>query len=864
MSQQPNSTNWSTSLLPENLMLHNTLTDLANAHVPYKALLPNEWIGTADIIPYDGVSVVIALKLATYQVSNDFPGAPTDFGKLRRYRRNILQVIRSYSSMFTRSVAKLSTPTFLEKLFILAVEEGDSEMVEILLESGLDPTKCNGSCLFPSGEFSPLETCCFAIATGVGNLSWTDSRTKIVKILLSSKPQYDHRYRIPFTLHSALSKALRGNASYEAIELLVGAGAPVSNTIFTQSLTSTDVLVHTFLNDVRTKSTHDSVTDGWKLSQLELCLSSRKDLLEQYMLWDGFNDTSELIAAVRFASSQNDITLLQAIIIPANTIIDTFIITPNILKNELRRILRVYREHQETSEYSTDFILNYIAGAISRDDETIVSWLSQRVLLSDNQRKIAVAEILERAAERNSASILEHILPTVRHIGVDNFTTSLNKAISVGQENVVVILMKFVLYECCNSPSHRQGGYYTACASDFQRALGWRNWDLLRLFLDTDIDLEESEVDQLIIEVVTWGDFLILEDLLSIYEFSCPSDDSYALSIAAGQDDINKVRSLVRHGARSHYKEGQPSALEKAIRLGNEEMVRCLLNQSDPDDYGAIIASEGHIHLRELLMTSVKQKIANGTKGICLMRAIVNGDCEKVKAFLNAGIINEQHCVDFLHGFPHPLKMNCLQYPLELALDNKQTAVVELLLANHADPNLIEHVLHPGGLLGINIWQRNIEIIRLLISHNANINPPLSHGLQQTPLQVAVDTGDTEIVQFLLEHNAAVNAEPARRRGATALQIAAMKGYLHMACLLLEYGANVFAPAAKIDGRTAFEGAAEHGRIDMVRLLWNATWGKGFGEEQHRYAIEFAEMRGHSSVAQYIRELVQSLEADGM
>lgn len=864
MSQQPNSTNWSTSLLPENLMLHNTLTDLANAHVPYKALLPNEWIGTADIIPYDGVSVVIALKLATYQVSNDFPGAPTDFGKLRRYRRNILQVIRSYSSMFTRSVAKLSTPTFLEKLFILAVEEGDSEMVEILLESGLDPTKCNGSCLFPSGEFSPLETCCFAIATGVGNLSWTDSRTKIVKILLSSKPQYDHRYRIPFTLHSALSKALRGNASYEAIELLVGAGAPVSNTIFTQSLTSTDVLVHTFLNDVRTKSTHDSVTDGWKLSQLELCLSSRKDLLEQYMLWDGFNDTSELIAAVRFASSQNDITLLQAIIIPANTIIDTFIITPNILKNELRRILRVYREHQETSEYSTDFILNYIAGAISRDDETIVSWLSQRVLLSDNQRKIAVAEILERAAERNSASILEHILPTVRHIGVDNFTTSLNKAISVGQENVVVILMKFVLYECCNSPSHRQGGYYTACASDFQRALGWRNWDLLRLFLDTDIDLEESEVDQLIIEVVTWGDFLILEDLLSIYEFSCPSDDSYALSIAVGQDDTNKVTSLVRHGARSHYKEGQPSALEKAIRLGNEEMVRCLLNQSDPDDYGAIIASEGHIHLRELLMTSVKQKIANGTKGICLMRAIVNGDCEKVKAFLNAGIINEQHCTNFLHGFPHPPKGNCLQYPLELALDNKQTAVVELLLANHADPNLIEHVLYPGGLLGINITQKNIEIIRLLISHNANINPPLSHGLQQTPLQVAVDTGDTEIVQFLLEHNAAVNAEPARRRGATALQIAAMKGYLHMACLLLEYGANVFAPAAKIDGRTAFEGAAEHGRIDMVRLLWNATWGKGFGEEQHRYAIEFAEMGGHSSVAQYIRELVQSLEADGM
>lgn len=112
-----------------------------NAHVPYKALLPNEWIGTADTILYDGISVDIALKLAIYQVSNDFPRIPAIYSiKLYELRRNVLKLIRSFSSMFTRSVAKLSAPTFLEKLFILAVEEGDSEMVEILLESGLDPT----------------------------------------------------------------------------------------------------------------------------------------------------------------------------------------------------------------------------------------------------------------------------------------------------------------------------------------------------------------------------------------------------------------------------------------------------------------------------------------------------------------------------------------------------------------------------------------------------------------------------------------------------------------------------------------------------------------------------------------------------
>ena len=79
-----------------------------------------------------------------------------------------------------------------------------------------------------------------------------------------------------------------------------------------------------------------------------------------------------------------------------------------------------------------------------------------------------------------------------------------------------------------------------------------------------------------------------------------------------------------------------------------------------------------------------------------------------------------------------------------------------------------------------------------------------------------------------MTRGADVNAPPAVRGGATALQLAAIGGYIGIVVVLLDNGANVFASAARMNGRTAREGAPEHGRIDMIKVLFNATEGKGF------------------------------------
>jgi ankyrin repeat protein len=102
------------------------------------------------------------------------------------------------------------------------------------------------------------------------------------------------------------------------------------------------------------------------------------------------------------------------------------------------------------------------------------------------------------------------------------------------------------------------------------------------------------------------------------------------------------------------------------------------------------------------------------------------------------------------------------------------------------------------------------------------------------------------VIRVLLSHGAEIDAPPARQKGATALQFAAMKGDVGIAELLLERGADVNAPAAKVDGRTALEGAAEYGRIDMVKLLLNAgALINGPGESQYARALQFAKKNSH-------------------
>ncbi|GKT44465.1 ankyrin repeat and KH domain-containing protein mask [Colletotrichum spaethianum] len=151
----------------------------------------------------------------------------------------------------------------------------------------------------------------------------------------------------------------------------------------------------------------------------------------------------------------------------------------------------------------------------------------------------------------------------------------------------------------------------------------------------------------------------------------------------------------------------------------------------------------------------------------------------------------------------------------------------------------------------------NLEAVRLLLGHGADINALPGSEFGRTALQAAVYGSNYEnipaIVELLLSFGADVNVSPAEKGGITALQGAAISGNITIAKTLLDQGANVNAGPAVEEGRTAIEGAAEHGRLDMVRFLISvgATGDPAKGFER---AIELAEKEHHFMIADFLRD----------
>ncbi|KAH9007721.1 ankyrin repeat-containing domain protein [Lactarius pseudohatsudake] len=92
----------------------------------------------------------------------------------------------------------------------------------------------------------------------------------------------------------------------------------------------------------------------------------------------------------------------------------------------------------------------------------------------------------------------------------------------------------------------------------------------------------------------------------------------------------------------------------------------------------------------------------------------------------------------------------------------------------------------------------NFELVRMLLTHNADINA--RNDIGHTPLHAASNNGHVDIARFLLDHGADPKARGEDR--STPLHWASYWGELEVAHLLLERGADVDAEDGK--GRTAY------------------------------------------------------------
>ena len=176
-----------------------------------------------------------------------------------------------------------------------------------------------------------------------------------------------------------------------------------------------------------------------------------------------------------------------------------------------------------------------------------------------------------------------------------------------------------------------------------------------------------------------------------------------------------------------------------------------------------------------------------------LIRAVVNGDIEVVKALLEADNINVE-----LHG-------DCPNSPLLTAILKDYVDIAGLLLSRGANPDLpsgqvIHHLGQHTPLLAA-AERNSVGVAELLLSHGAS--PDLPSGIHDCPpLVQAAHKGHLELCRLLLQHNA--NPDATDKFGAHGIFRAAGKGHREVVELIVEHGGD---PTIKYFDRTPAEWA---------------------------------------------------------
>ncbi|KAI8671552.1 Clr5 domain-containing protein [Fusarium keratoplasticum] len=411
-----------------------------------------------------------------------------------------------------------------------------------------------------------------------------------------------------------------------------------------------------------------------------------------------------------------------------------------------------------------------------------------------------------------------------------------------------------------------------------------------------------------------------------------------ALQAAIYYENLDIVELLIRQGGEINAKPaplGGQTCLGAAVSTGNVDLVNMLLSRGadiNPTRSGpgccetsALVwsISEDDHQLFDLLMSKGAKPDLPQDWETPLCAAIRVGSFDMASRLIEAGAdVNRPSEVH------NPITLD-IQTPLEVAIGKRNNQLVNLLLDSHADINYSHDGMRLGAALETAIACKNqdtvrlllsrgadpgsamslaslifrldspidLEIFRMLINHNAEVNPqpeemkgfkdPI-YGFHLTPLQAALERGYEELASMLLEagadfdapafweggktalqaaamsgsfsfvetfvsQGANVNSPPARERGATALQFAAIKGHYNIVVFLLENGAYVNAPGAVRYGRTALEGASEHGRLDIVHLLLeNDPEEESLGQRCQDAAV-LAKKNGHFIVAEILR-----------
>lgn len=132
-----------------------------------------------------------------------------------------------------------------------------------------------------------------------------------------------------------------------------------------------------------------------------------------------------------------------------------------------------------------------------------------------------------------------------------------------------------------------------------------------------------------------------------------------------------------------------------------------------------------------------------------------------------------------------------IQYPdntyLLCACFHNRNEIAKLILDLEICDINKQHINDKNTALLVSVFNKNIELIKMLLIKNANVN--IQNNIGDTALIIASNHKNIEIVKLLLEHNCDVNIQ--NKDGNTALIYASSPGNIEIVKLLLEHNCNV-------------------------------------------------------------------------
>jgi len=244
-----------------------------------------------------------------------------------------------------------------------------------------------------------------------------------------------------------------------------------------------------------------------------------------------------------------------------------------------------------------------------------------------------------------------------------------------------------------------------------------------------------------------------------------------ALMEAASHGFINIIEYLIEKGIslEDRNKEGY-TALMYATKNGYLDIVKCLIkngaNINDLDSNGnnllMLASSEGFIEIVEYLKEaglSIHSKNKDGKNA--LMLAVIGNHMNIIQYLHRQGInLNERdnHGCNALMLAAYYDKLTIVQYLCELNMDTNSidnNGWTPLMYASFFNGNKkYPFTTQNVSLLSTSI-RSNFDIIKCLVSHNAEINNKNREGV--TALMLASRYGSLQVVQYLIQMGAIIN-----------------------------------------------------------------------------------------------------------